>query len=542
MQNKLWTVLKIQFLGQFGLNELRYGKDKKRRNASAAMLAVMIFIAVIVVGMSFMIGIGYGAMGMMEVLPGIALAAVSMITFFFSILKANAYLFAFQEYDMLMSLPLSVKTVISSKFLYMYLNNLLFSLGVMLPMGSAYLMWAGVHSVAEAGLLIFMWLAAALFAPLIPMTAASILGAFVAAVVSKFRFKVVIQVVLILALMCCFFAFNIFLNTAGSDEEIFQRMEDVADVTKGIVYRFYPVTILFDTAVNRHKILPFLGFVVLSYGIYYLFIVIVERKYCAINTALMSKGKRVIYHMKKQKGHTVLGALVYKEWRRFISSAPYVINIGIGMLFAVLLSVGSMVIGRDALEEDAELMEIVQFCQYVIPFFITMLLSMTCTTSVSLSLEGKNLWILQSLPVDWKMILRGKMAFNMVLLLPAAFVCSVCLWITLQFDILTFLLYLLLSFAMISFSTVIGMWFNLCFQKYQWENETEVLKQSASGTLGILVNMFLEIILMLAALVFSVAIDGRIILLAMSVVFSLISGVIYYILLSGETSKIKMPD
>ena len=203
MQSKLWTVLKIQFLNQSGLNELRYGKDKKKRTASVAMLAAMTVVAVIVVGMSFLIGIGYGAMGMLEVLPGLALAAVSMITFFFSMLKANAYLFAFQEYDMLMSLPLSVKTVISSKFIYMYLNDLLFSLGVMIPMGSAYLMWADVSSAAESLLIAVMWLVTALFAPLIPMTAASILGALVAAIGSKSRFKVVIQVVLILALLSC---------------------------------------------------------------------------------------------------------------------------------------------------------------------------------------------------------------------------------------------------------------------------------------------------------------------------------------------------
>lgn len=542
MQSKLWTVLKIQFLNQSGLNELRYGKDKKKRYASVAMFAAMIVIAVFIVGISFLIGTGYGAMGMAEVLPGFALLVVSVITLFFSLLKANAYLFAFQEYDMLMSLPLSVKTVISSKFIYMYLNDLLFSLGVMLPMGSAYLMWAGVHSAAEFVLIVVMWLVTALFAPLIPMTAASILGALVAAIGSKSRFKVVIQVVLMLALMCCIFAFSIFLNTTGNEEELFQKMEDIANVTKGMMHRIYPATVLFDMAVNGLNILPFLGFIALSFGVYYLFILLVERKYCAINTALMSRGKRAVYHMEKQKGHTVLGALVYKEWRRFTSSAPYLLNIGIGMLLAVILAAACMVVGRNALEEDAGLREIVGLCQYMIPFFFTMLLSMTCTTSVSLSLEGKNLWILQSLPIDWKMILKGKMAFNMILLLPAALVCSICLWITLQFDILTFLLYLLLSFAMISFSTVIGMWFNLCFQKYQWENETEVLKRGVSVTLGVLVNMFLEMILMVAAVAVSFFIDGRIVLFGISVIFSLISGGIYCALLSGKVSRIKASD
>ena len=139
MQNKLLAVLKIQFLNQSGLNQFRYENNKKKRGQSITVLIGITLLGIILVGFSFLIGFGYGIMGMAEVIPGFALTMVSLVTLIFSFLKTSGYLFAFQDYDMLMSLPLSVKTIVTGKFLYMYLNNLLFSLAVMLPMGRDYL-------------------------------------------------------------------------------------------------------------------------------------------------------------------------------------------------------------------------------------------------------------------------------------------------------------------------------------------------------------------------------------------------------------------
>lgn len=492
MQNKLWKVLKIQFLNQSGINRFLYEKDKKKKGQAVAVFIGVTVLVLMAAGFSFLIGFGYGVMGMAEMIPGFALTMVSMITLFFSFVKTSGYLFAFQDYDLLMSLPLSVKVIVTGKFLYMYLNNLLFSFAVMLPMGSAYLLSITSLSFAEKLAAGLMWIVAAALAPLLPITIASIFGTIAAAIGSKSRFKVLIQVVLMLLFLCAVIAFNIFVNTIKieDDEEFLRQFGDVSQMVQQQMHRFYPVSALFDAAVNKQGILPFTGFVAVSFGVYYCFTVLVAKKYRAINSALMSKGKKAAYRMKKQKGHSVMTALVYKEWKRLLSSAPYLLNIGVGMLLAVIASVVCLAVGKKMLMEDKELFEVVRACRYAVPFVAAVFLTMSCTTSVSLSLEGKNLWILLSLPISWKTILKGKMAFNMVLLLPAAFICSVCLGITLQLDVLSFLLFFIVLVAVISFSTVIGMFFNLCFQKYQWENETEVVKQGMSVTLGILVNMY----------------------------------------------------
>lgn len=541
MQNKLWTILKIQFLNQSGLNQLRYENNKKKRGQSVTVLIGITLLGIILVGFSSLIGFGYGIMGMAEVIPGFALTMVSLVTLIFSFLKTSGYLFAFQDYDMLMSLPLSVKTIVTGKFLYMYLNNLLFSLAVMLPMGSAYLIYSFSLSFAGKAAACLMWIVAAVLAPLLPMTVAAFFGTVATAIGSKSRFKVLVQVVFMMIFVCGLIALNIFLNTMkiGDNGEFIHRIEDFTQIVQQQVHRFYPISALFDTAVNKQGILEFLGFVVLSLGVYYLFAVLVAKKYRTINTALMSKGKKTVYHMKEQKARSVIASMVYKEWKRMLSSAPYLLNIGVGMLLSVVASVVCLTVGRSMLMENEKVFKIILECRYSAPFMVAIFLTMSCTTSVSLSLEGKNLWILLSLPVSWKTILKSKMAFNMVFLLPAAFICTVCFGITLQLDSLSFLLFFAALVSVISFSTVIGMFFNICFQKYQWENEVEVVKQGMSVSLGILVNMFLQMILVGVSMGLSFFIDGRIVLAGISVFFFLLSIIIYYALLSGEKSRIK---
>lgn len=541
MQNKLWTILKIQFLNQSGLNQLRYENNKKKRGQSVTVLIGITLLGIILVGFSSLIGFGYGIMGMAEVIPGFALTMVSLVTLIFSFLKTSGYLFAFQDYDMLMSLPLSVKTIVTGKFLYMYLNNLLFSLAVMLPMGSAYLIYSFSLSFAVKAAACLMWIVAAVLAPLLPMTVAAVFGTIATAIGSKSRFKVLVQVVFMMIFVCGLIALNIFLNTMeiGDNGEFIHRIEDITQIVQQQVHRFYPISVLFDTAVNKQGILEFLGFVVLSLGVYYLFAVLVAKKYHTINTALMSKGKKTVYHMKEQKARSVIASMVYKEWKRMLSSAPYLLNIGVGMLLSVVASVVCLTVGRSMLMENEKVFKIILECRYSAPFMVAIFLTMSCTTSVSLSLEGKNLWILLSLPVSWKTILKSKMAFNMVFLLPAAFICTVCFGITLQLDALSFLLFFAALVSVISFSTVIGMFFNVCFQKYQWENEVEVVKQGMSVSLGILVNMFLQMILVGVSMGLSFFIDGRIVLAGISVFFFLLSIIIYYALLSGEKSRIK---
>ena len=98
----------------------------------------------------------------------------------------------------------------------------------------------------------------------------------------------------------------------------------------------------------------------------------------------------------------------------------------------------------------------------------------------SVSLEGKSIWQLQSLPIDTFSILKAKLALQIILTVPAViFVTGCSLWliqpkwvivlVVLSFNILFTLLYGLFC-----------MYLGLKMANMHWTNELSVVKQSGS--------------------------------------------------------------
>lgn len=522
MKNKLWTLLKNQYMNQSSLNALRHEKDKKKRNRAIGVYVAFAIVFVMLVVYSFMIAYGYGYLGMQNAIPGYSIAICSIIALFFTFIKTNGFLFAFKDYDMVMALPFTTGTVITAKFLYMYINNLIFSLCVMLPMCVGYAIWA------HPGIMVYVvWFIITCFTPLIPMAIAAAVGAVITAIGSRFRFKVFVQAVLSLLLVAAAMSLSFIFNGSGSNAEFFKRMENLGEMLQTQIHKIYPVSILFDKAVSEQNLLYVVAFIALSLVIYLIFVALVSIKYKAINTALMTTSSRTNYKVGRMKEQSVIRAIVGKEMKRFTSSITYLMNVGIGVMLAVIGSVVCLVIGIDKVLASMELGTMQQGLYYAIPFVLATPLTMTCTTSVSWSLEGKNLWIMKSLPIEESTIFKGKMAFNLLLLIPASILCNICLIIALKVDVIMAILYFITSFATIAFSTTFGMWVGKKFPNFEWENEIEVIKQGVTSMLGIFVNMLLEIALVAATFALSMVIDGRIVLLVVLFALFGVSGLIY---------------
>ncbi|MDD3339816.1 MAG: hypothetical protein PHS82_13285 [Lachnospiraceae bacterium] len=532
MRSKLMTLLKIQYMNQSSLNALRYETDRRKRNRTIAVYVSMALVILMMMAYSFLMAYGYGFLGMSNAVPGFALVISSVVTLFFTFIKSNGFLFAFKDYDMLMALPFTTGTVITAKFLYMYINNLLFSLCVMVPMGVGYAMW--VH---PSAITYVIWLVIAVATPLLPMSVAALAGGLIAAVGSRFRFKVLAQVILSLIGVMAIFGLSFSLNGAGSNGEFFRRIGDIGKVMETQIHRWYPVSIWTDAAVNEKSILALLGFLLVSVGVYGVFVAVTSIKYKTINTALMSHHAASNYKMRKQESHSAIHALVRKEVKRFTSSVPYLMNMGIGAILAVIGSVVCVIIGPEKLLASMEINVIPKQITYIVPFAVGMFLTMTCTTCVSLSLEGKNLWIVKSLPLDTRTIFKSKMIFNMLLVAPAGIISSLCFAFVLKVDVATLLIYILLTLVSVGFSTTFGMWAGIRFAKFDWENEIEVIKQGAASMLGIFVNMILQIILAVAVGALSLICDGRILMVIVVVLLGVVDWLIY-----GRIMKIQMRD
>ena len=81
---------------------------------------------------------------------------------------------------------------------------------------------------------------------------------------------------------------------------------------------------------------------------------------------------------------------------------------GIGVLMSLMLAVASFFVSDADLKRMLGVQIPEQMLKGILPLILGALIMMTCTTSVSLSLEGKNLWILKSLPITKEEIYKGK--------------------------------------------------------------------------------------------------------------------------------------
>lgn len=484
MKNSTWILLKTQFLNQSGVNTFRYEKDKKKKNKVVIFAFAMSITVIMMSVYCFMMAYGLGSIGLTAIIPGYAFTITSLIVMLFTIFKASGTLFAFKEYDMLMALPVQTTTVITSKFLLMYGMNVLFCTLVMIPMGTTYCLFAHPQT-----LFYVMWVISIFVTPLVPMTIAAALGAIISAISSRFKHTNMVNIILSFVLTIGFMGVSMSAGTMSGGQINIKQLASLGTMLTNKMNQLYPLTSIFEKAVCQYNIGAFIFFIIISFIWYYVFAKIVSIKYKAINTGLTSHKTKSNYKLQSLKVTSPFMALHQKEIKRFFSSYLYVLNVGMGAVLLLALSITCFIFGIDKLQQLMGMPNIKGIMTNFAPFVMSGMLAMTCTTSVSLSLEGKNLWILLSAPIEAATIYRSKMAVNIILLLPVSLLSSILMSFCLKPSVMSTVWMFVTPLAYVGLTSVWGIFINLIIPNFTWESEVTVIKQSMSSVLGIVGGM-----------------------------------------------------
>ncbi|PES82928.1 permease [Bacillus cereus] len=476
-------LLKIRLITQLGLNTFKYEKDKKKKQNKILLSASIVLVGVMLMLYCGASAYGLVKLGISEIIPVYALVISSVLTLFFTIFKANGEIFAFKDYDLLMSLPIRVSTIITSRFLYLYLLNTVFSIIIMLPMGVVY----GIHEKPSVSFY-FMWFVSMFIASLIPTTIAAVFGAAITAIASKFKNTNKITTILSFIVII---TFGFFMLKNGNAQYSLNDMNGIGAIVSEQLTKVYPLANMFQKAIVNTDIVAFILFVGISVIWYYLFVKILSLKYKQINTGISTYHMLSNYEIHSMRKESVLVALYKKELKRFFSSTVYVINSGMGVVMAIAFSLAIVVVGPS---QFIAYPGIEALLQKVAPFAIAAAISMTCTTCVSLSLEGKNVWIIKSLPIAPKMIYDSKILVNLSLSIPASIISAVLLIIGLKLDVWSSLLIVITPIAYSSFSAVWGIFINNRFGYYDWVSETQIVKQSVGSFVGMFGGLITAVI------------------------------------------------
>lgn len=169
--------------------------------------------------------------------------------------------------------------------------------------------------------------------------------------------------------------------------------------------------------------------------------------------------------------------LLKNEVKRYLTSLTYMANT---LLLPILLLVLSFLfiftsIGNDIsflLWKDSIVLS--REAQYVIAFLGC--LTLAPTTTAAFSIEGKTLWILQTFPISIWDVSKVKLSLNLLIFLPG----SILSWVScfyFQCSYIEVFQFIILLQSTLLFSTLIGLFLNFSFPKYDFGNEHEVVKQ-----------------------------------------------------------------
>lgn len=475
MMRQIKHLTKLELCNLFGLNLFRFSKDRSARNRTKLLMGAWVFVIIMVA--CYVGGLSYGLslLGMSEVIPAYLITIASLVMFFFGIFKAGSVIFARGGYDILCSLPVSQTAIVVSRYMRMYVENLLFGLVVMVP-GMAVYGWFIRPEISFylIGVLVLLML------PLLPITAAVIIGAAVTGISSRMKHKSLAG-----ALLSVFVVLLVLLGTSKmavlEDSVTSEMLTNFAETVYVLLKKIYAPAVWMGSAMVTGNLSVCIGCLVLSLSVFAVMTILVSAQFHSICRGLYSSFAKHDYQIGSMERQSVLTALYKRELKRYFASSVYVTNTIMGPILGMILAVSLLFVDIGPMLQSLP-MEI--DVMRVAPFLLAAVFTMMTTVSVSVSMEGKEWWIAKSLPLSTKSILDSKILLNLSLMLPFFLISELALTAALKPNLLELFCLIIIPAVIIVFACVYGITVNLHFPVLNWESDVTVVKQSGAAMLG----------------------------------------------------------
>ena len=448
-------------------------KTNQRRSKAGIIGFALLFVVLMVVvlggmftALSFSLAAPFSAAGVGWLHFSIMTLLAILLGVFGSVFNTYSSLYLAKDNDLLLSLPIPPRALILSRLLSVYLMGLMYSACVTVP---AVVVWWIVAGATVSNV-------------------SCLLGWVVAKVSLRLKNRSFIVVLLSLLFIGLYYFFYFKAQT------LIQDLIANAVVYGGEVRRSaYPVyltgrvgegdwlAMLIVTAVMA--VLTFLTWRILS------------RSFLGIATATGAAGAKREYRERAVRAQSLSSALLGKELRRFTSSANYMLNCGLSILFMPIAAVALLWKGR----------EFVDLLRDVIPgapgilaallcSAVCMMASMNDMAAPAVSLEGKSLWLLQSLPVPAWEALKAKLNLQLVLTAPLALLCGVCAAVALRASALETALLLVVPVLYCVLLAAVALVLGTVRADLHWTNEIAPIKQSMAVFIVLLLGWLLAVV------------------------------------------------
>lgn len=462
--NQIIHLSKAKLLNTLPINDF-CGNNKQKRNIAVLFVVVIVYMAINIGAFSVTTTMNLIHAGLVEYVYASLLSLTSVALITLLLFTLNALLFEGNDYEMLQSLPVSKRDIIASKLLIVYIFAFCFACGMMLPGMVVHVL--STHAYIQFVFSIF----SVVFVPVIPIGIAIIFSVGILYVASFAKhttvLKILLSVLLFIGLMIGIY--------------LLQSVDSLSTVMGLQMLQIYPPSLIFLKSNILYACMSF----VVSMLIFYM----ITWKYEVLHK--LSTKHRVIYHDATFKHHSVFHALYQKELKRFFGSYLAVINQGFGVIMLVTGSVLLVFVPPTVLFSILKVSQIPVNVVDYIPLVIAGMLAFTFPSASSLSLEGKNLWIIQTAPVKMLDIIFSKISVTLFLHL-IGYVCAiVAVFLRFSLSVEQVIAVLLIPLAYSIFTAILGFALDYRFANYSWDNEVVPIKQNLQVGLTMLVSLFM---------------------------------------------------
>ncbi|MBP3729810.1 MAG: hypothetical protein J6H18_06065 [Lachnospiraceae bacterium] len=481
----LKILIKKHFMEQYAGWFYDHKNNKARSKAATAGMILM----------ALLLGLGVfgGLMTMLSLALCEPLVAVGLGWLYFTVIgglalflgivggafSAYTNLYKSKDNDNLLSLPIPYRDIVASRILSIYINTGIFSLLGILPGLIVYWIKTG-PGVAR----MFWGLIFALSISFLALTLGCLLGYLVAKISTKLKNKSLITVLSSLVILGIYYVFyfrlqGVFRNMS-EDPQAFARLESVPGLKpfgQAGEGSWVPGLILFAIACTL--LLLTLWMLIRSF----------RQIISAANAvARVKKAAKV----QEQKSNSQ--ALLAREWNHLIASPGYILNSAMGSVFLLLLGGAALIKGGDLLNllreaVPGDLMVVLAAAS------IGFLAGSNSLSAPSVSLEGKSLWLIHSLPVSGRDVLMAKLKLHLLVTgIPTLFVSLVFVFL-LKPEPVGLILILVFPQLMVLLFASFGLMIGTLRPNLSWTNEMVPVKQSLPPVLSMFGGMFYGLVL-----------------------------------------------
>ncbi|MHC1694897.1 MAG: hypothetical protein AB9835_06445 [Eubacteriales bacterium] len=457
-----------------------------KKRGKAVSILIGIFAVYVVASLLFSIGTMFAmtAEGLIAIkLDWLywAVAGLMSVTLCFvgSIFVTQKQIFDASDNDMLLSMPVPPSYILISRLLMLAVLNVLYSIMVLLPATVAYYLYTPFD-----GLQLVFIIIASLLIPFLSLTLSCLFGWLSALILSRIRHKNIFTTVIYIAFFLGYML--VFSNIQSVITNLVNNgMEFGAAIRRSI-----PPIYHFGTAAGESDVVGLIFTLLWCVLPFALVCVLLSKSFIKIATT--NKGTVKIKYVEKElKPAGIRSALLRKEFARFVSLPMYILNSGLGALMMLIFAGAVIVKGPEILTVLSTVPQMSGLLPAVICLAMGFCAIMTNTSAPSISLEGKRMWILRASPVSAWDVFSAKLGVNLILGVPPVIITAVVCWICIPMSVPQMVLVLIVPLFIQVFTSLFGLVANLLFPRFDWLNETLVVKQSASVMMAVFGSMAL---------------------------------------------------